>query len=147
MVNHFWEKQDGKPMAFVASEVLRDDVQSIQLAGLAMAMCYEQQLKWKQPAGEASLRNAAHNYAGGSSEETEQAKKNAVTARSWFDCRNKLLELHISGGGSLIAPTSDLADNILRALNRTTRKLGDPAGGGDGNWIKHRQMLFPTLQP
>jgi hypothetical protein len=145
-VNDFWQKQDGGPMTFVASQVLRDHVQSIQLAGLAMAMLYEKQLKAGQPAGEKSLRVALHNYAGGSSEEKEQAPKNAATARSWFDCRDALLPLHISDG-DLILPTQEFADRIMKALNKTTRQLGNPGRGGDANWIKHRRMLFPLLQP
>ena len=148
-VNHFWEKEDGRPMTFVGSEVLRDDIQSIQLAGLVIAMEYEKLLKvYKQPAGDRTLRVALHNYAGGSSEETDQAAKNAVTARSWFDCRDALSRLHIRGA-ALSQPTEEFADAIMGGLNKTTRHLGAPKGEPkfEAIWVQQRKILFPQLAP
>jgi hypothetical protein len=141
MVNHFWEQQDGAPMTFRAAEILGDDQQSVQIAGLVLAMRYEYRVeRQRSNAPGTNGRDAAlDDYAGGHSE-APAAATNRRTPGKWRACMRALQPLALTAG-NLAQPDAALVNGVRNALVNITGRL-DEAG-----WKRESGFLFPGFTP
>jgi hypothetical protein len=147
MVNHFWEKQDGGPMTFQRSEILTDDQQSVQVAGLALAMGYEDRVERRRInlAGDNGVAAALDQYAGGHSE-APAAAENARKARQWVACMKALQQLGLNAG-NLAQPDAALVNGVRNALIQDFIPPKDGALRIDAVWATERSFLFPGFTP
>jgi hypothetical protein len=127
-VNHKWQttfNADG-------SDVLQDDLQSVQLSSLLLAKLWEDQVaavqKGKQANDPAMMRAAAlWNYAGGSAK-APASQKNGNTSRLWVICMQELQKLHLG------PPPLQVAANLIPGIKKSLSLVkGGWSEAQDGN--------------
>jgi hypothetical protein len=125
-VNSYWvdKKADSAPMTFVPNEILRDDQQSVQISGLALAMIWERSLEAGNPLSDANIMRACENYAG---------TGNHAKAHLWNKCWTPLKALNITLP-KIVAGDKKFVSGVLMALNEAQGHPGDR---------EFRRRLFP----
>jgi hypothetical protein len=110
-VNKYWfdKKAAAAPMTFVPAEIVQDDQQSVQIAGLALAMIWERSLDAGNSHSKENVLTACRNYAG--------VRNHKIPGQRWDPCWTLLTALKITIP-NIVAQDPKFISGVLIALNQ-----------------------------